>query len=427
MSLRQLVLVGLVWPAVFATARADELQKLRSRGAEVYYLDADLRAAFAEANPKVMPEAKRKLPPVTAPAFDWSAKVTMPHWLGQAKTPHCWLYATMTAFEWNWAIRNGGAAPALAIQPILDRTKKKAGAPHRLALQELLAHGTCTPTAYPHTGWPGRVRGVKMTHRAIAWGPAALGKGVPAVEQIKRALLEQGPLVAGVYVTKRFEAYRGGVFNEHFPVPKGAAAGHSVVILGWDDRKGQGGCWRIQNSWGPWWGHAGFMWIEYGCNNVGVDACWMRPQAVHYNLPEEAHLLVVGDADPFPSLAKAKNVLVPRVPELPVVSPDEAPGKVGERVVLRMEVRGWGKTPAGDVFLCSERSLKDEGCVVLEILQPSLSRFPAREPQALFQHYRGKRVRVRGSLQPVEMLLSDGALRRVILEVVDPGQIEVAD
>jgi hypothetical protein len=426
MHLRHLLLIGLAWWATASTAPADGLQKLRSRGAEVYYLDVDLRAAFAKAHPKGLPEAKRKLPAASAPAFDWSTRVVMPHWLAQQRSPHCWLYAAMTAFEWNWAIRNGGPAPALAVQPILDRTKTKGGAAHKLALEELLAHGTATARAYPHIGRPGRVRGVKMTHRAIAWGPVAVDGGVPTVVQIKNALLEQGPLVASVYVTKQFERYKGGIFNEHAPVPKtGPQTDHSVVILGWDDRKGKTGCWKVQNSWGPWWGLAGFMWIEYGSNNIGAQACWVRPQAVHYNLPEDAHLRIGGNADPFPLLAKTKHSLTPLTPEFPTVTPAEALTMAGERVVLDMQVRGFGKSPDGAVFLCSERSLKNDGCVVVQLLQPYLTKFPAQEGQALFRYYQGKRLHVHGSLQPVRLGLADGAVQRLIVEVAAPEQVEV--
>src|SRR5262245_23278801 len=98
-----------------AGSSADEVQKLRSRGAELYYLDADLRAALAKENPKALPEAKHKLPAATAAAFDWTAEVKRPFTYSQRKSPFCWAFAAVTAFEYNWAIRNGSAAPALAI------------------------------------------------------------------------------------------------------------------------------------------------------------------------------------------------------------------------------------------------------------------------------------------------------------------------
>jgi hypothetical protein len=427
MNVRHLLLAGLAWSAALGPARADELQLLRSRGAEVYFLDMDLRGAFGKANPKVLPEAKRKLPPATVAAFDWSTKVTMPHWLAQAKSQYCWAFATVTAFEWSWAIRNGGAAPALAIQPIIDRTKSKGGAPPQLALEELLAHGTCAPRTYPHKGWPGKVRPVPMTHRAIAWGEVSPG-AMPRAAQIKQALLNHGPLVASVFTTPFFDAYKGGVFNEHFQPPKdGPKSNHTVVIVGWNDRMGRKGCWKIQNSWGPWWGLAGFMWIEYGSNNIGHQACWIRPQSVHYHLPENVHEQITGGADPFPRWPEAKEIAL-GVPNLPVATPAEALKMAGQRLVLQFEAKSWGLlNPAGDVQLLSTRTLKDDQCVIVRLLQPELRKFPAQEGKALFGHYRGKRLRVRGFLQPFTMTVGGTPTTRLVMEVGDPRQIEMVE
>jgi cathepsin L len=428
MRVRRLFLAVLALWATAAPAPADALPKLRSRGAEIFFLDADLRTAYAKTDPN-LPEASRKLPPATTPAFDWSSKVVMPHWLAQARTPYCWAFAAVTAFEWNWAIRNGGQAPALAIQPLLDRTKKVGAAPHKLALEELLAHGTCPPKIYPHVGRSAKVRPVKMTFRAIAWGEVVPDGTLPTVAQLKTALLEMGPLVVSVYTTKRFGAYRGGIFNEHFTIPKvGPRSNHSVVILGWDDRMGRRGCWKVQNSWGPQWGMAGFMWIEYGCNNIGMDACWVRPQSVHYQLPEDAHRLISGQVDAFANWSQAKKLPPAPAPELPTVTPADAPRRVGERIVLDFQVKSVAlQQPAGNVLLASAPNLKDPGCVIVSLLQSDLSKFPVQEPQALFRLYRGKHLRVRGSLQPITFVIGDAKTTVLLLEVGEPRQIEVIE
>jgi hypothetical protein len=308
----------------------------------------------------------------------------------------------------------------------LDRTKKAGGAPHQLALEELLRHGTCPPKLYPHVGRPGKVRPVKMSYRAIAWGEVVPNGQLPKVSELKSALLEMGSLVAGVFTTKQFDAYRGGVFNEHFQVPKpGPGINHSVVILGWDDRKGRRGAWKVQNSWGPQWGMAGFMWIEYGCNNIGQEACWVKPQSVHYQLPEGTHQLVTGSVDPFPNWAQAKKLPPPPPPDLPTVTPEEAPKHIGDRVVLNFRALSVAvQQPAGNVLLVSAANLKEPGCVVVALLKEELTRFPAQEPEALFRLFRGKHLRVRGSLQPATFLTAGVKSAQFLMEVGDPGQIE---
>jgi hypothetical protein len=47
--------------------------------------------------------------------------------------------------------------------------------------------------------------------------------------------------------------------------------GHMVMAVGWDDSKGNGGAFRIQNSWGDKWADGGFCWMEYG---------WLRSAGV---------------------------------------------------------------------------------------------------------------------------------------------------
>lgn len=47
--------------------------------------------------------------------------------------------------------------------------------------------------------------------------------------------------------------------------------GHVVMAVGWDDSKGNGGAFRVQNSWGDQWADGGFYWMEYG---------WLRSDGV---------------------------------------------------------------------------------------------------------------------------------------------------
>jgi C1A family cysteine protease len=95
---------------------------------------------------------------------------------------------------------------------------------------------------------------------------------VASTTAIKQRMLEYGPISVAVYVNSAFQAYNGGVYNactNTLPV------NHAVVLVGWDDSLGAAGAWRLRNSWGPDWGEDGYMWIEYGCGQVGYAACWI--------------------------------------------------------------------------------------------------------------------------------------------------------
>ena len=93
--------------------------------------------------------------------------------------------------------------------------------------------------------------------------------GTPTVDDLKTFVHEHYPITVGIQTTDAFHAYTGGVFNA---CPSKTTMSHYVVIVGWDDSQGHSGAWHIKNSWGTDWGESGFMWIEYGCLNVGTWA-----------------------------------------------------------------------------------------------------------------------------------------------------------
>jgi hypothetical protein len=413
--------VGLVLLATFAAARGDSGQKLRKRGAEVYYADLDLRAAFAKANAGLLPENKRKGPAVTVKAFDWTTVVKKYEVLAQRDSINCWAYAALGAFEYNWAIRNGGAMPVLAVQPILDRVGKDGGGFSGWALDDLLEHGTCPAPAYPHSGKPGKLRDkIKMPYRAIAWGLVTGQGGVPKVEELKQALVDHGPLTANVYYTPRFTAYKGGVFRDDFKPAADSPSNHILLIVGWDDQKGRAGCWKIQNSWGDKWGERGFMWIEYGSNNIGHSACWVRAQSVQYLLPAGIHEQVTPQTAPFNEWSGAKKVK-PAALDLPALTPQEALKKQGERVMVEFKVQGGDISGDGHVQLFSENTWQHEQCLIIRILKSELGKFSAENDRALLDSYRGKQIQVRGSVQMNPINIGN----RPIIEVGNPEQIKV--
>jgi cathepsin L len=196
---------------------------------------------------------------------------------------------------------------------VIDRLQLPGALPHEGVLEDLLEHGTSDLGEYGYTGVPGKVRPkARMQYRLIAWG--SLGpRGKISVSRIKQTILEYGPVVTGVFATPAFEKYRGGVFAEHFRVSPERPTNHAIVIVGWDDKKGKGGCWHIQNSWGLKWGEGGGgMWIEYGCNNVGYHVRWMRAQSLQYHMPKDAHTLVDAKASPFYRWPSAIAVPLPK-------------------------------------------------------------------------------------------------------------------
>jgi cathepsin L len=88
---------------------------------------------------------------------------------------------------------------------------------------------------------------------------------------MKDAICKYGAIAACVKVTPAFQAYKNGVFNEFAYVSGEKDINHAITIVGWDDKKN---AYLVKNSWGPQWGDDGYVWVEYGCNNIGYGATW---------------------------------------------------------------------------------------------------------------------------------------------------------
>lgn len=104
---------------------------------------------------------------------------------------------------------------------------------------------------------------------ALAWDYVSSPPDkLPSVEELKKALIEHGPLAVPIFYDECLGNYRGGVFNERDL----QNINHVMLLVGWDDKKG---AWLVKNSWGTEWGEKGFGWIKYGSNNIGMFAAWI--------------------------------------------------------------------------------------------------------------------------------------------------------
>jgi len=97
------------------------------------------------------------------------------------------------------------------------------------------------------------------------------GSAGHSVEAMKQSILDYGPISVSLIANGAFQAYSGGVFNA---CAQGGVldVNHAVVLVGWDDALGTEGVWILRNSWDDDWGMDGYMYIEYGCSQVGAFA-----------------------------------------------------------------------------------------------------------------------------------------------------------
>ncbi len=269
-------------------------------------LDDDARNEFDRLHPGVLPDLKLQLPPAGAAEFDW-CNLNKVSEARRQLSGDCWANATTEALECNYLIRNNRRV-SLSSQPLLDYLKLGAFADKEMADKSARASdfflkiGTATLASYPYTGEPANPRNVALPYRAVAWGYVQRDDKHPTDAQLKSALLRHGPLVVDVRTTPKFKAYKGGLYEETITADmKDKTGWHAVLLVGWDDTRGNKGAWKIKNTWGTTWGVQGFMWIGRGCNELGRNAVWLRAASTYYS-PGNAFTSLATDARPLPSV-----------------------------------------------------------------------------------------------------------------------------
>jgi len=278
-------------------------EQVNATAVKLLKLDAEARSEFNKEHPGVLPDRKLSLPKATANAFDWCNlnKVSEAH---HQLTGDCWANAAVEALECSNLIRNNRRVE-LSPQPVIDHLRNGAaeiGGSSYEACDYLLKTGTARLSTYPYTGKPAAPQKINLPYRACAWGYVVNDDNAPSTAQLKQALLRHGPVAISVFASPKFDAYKGGLFSEvNPPNPEHKLTNHVVLLVGWDDSRGKNGAWKVKNSWKPGWGEQGFMWIEYGINNIGRKAVWVEAQSTHYNLPGDFAKLVP-EARPLPRI-----------------------------------------------------------------------------------------------------------------------------
>lgn len=222
--------------------------------------------------------------------FSWRASqpsiVTPSRDQGQWNT--CWAFATVSTFESAYArvnVPTGSQIPLFSEQAVINcsgaGTAQNGG---WWAFAYLRDFGATPYATLPYTGAgpPVPPSSCRQTtpYRALSYNYVdAQNAYYPDRNLIKQAILEHGPVAAGVFATDAFMSHLDGtVFRERFgPGGQGydrtIGANHAIVIIGWNDQQG---AWIIKNSYGPEnWGVSGFGYLAYETNNIGFGAAWV--------------------------------------------------------------------------------------------------------------------------------------------------------
>ena len=90
---------------------------------------------------------------------------------------------------------------------------------------------------------------------------------VSGIDQIRKELMDNGPLEVTFAVYKDFFDYKSGVYQRH---SDDFAGYHAVKLIGWGEENGIP-YWLCTNSWNTNWGDGGFFKILRGSNECDIE------------------------------------------------------------------------------------------------------------------------------------------------------------
>jgi C1A family cysteine protease len=140
-------------------------------------------------------------------------------------------------------------------------------------LDALVREGVCFEANYPYVAVNQKAdipNGTTRTLKIRGYDSSA------NTAQMKRWLVEDGPLVTSFTVYDDFFAFFNGGTGVYRHVSGGVAGGHAVCVVGYDDARS---AWICKNSWGSRTAHPdGCFLIAYG--QCGIDSRMYVPQDV---------------------------------------------------------------------------------------------------------------------------------------------------
>ena len=206
-------------------------------------------------------------------SFDWRKYGIVSPVRQQGTCGSCYMFSAMASYEAGYNLfykKNVDVSE----QHFLDcqNIGKCQGGWYGSVFDKMTKSGGLEEAIYPYKA-RNSTCSVKSGEKYFAMDSGYIGEylKMASVEEIKEGLCKHGVLSSAVFATRMFTAYAGGIFDEHAKV---SGVNHAINIVGWDDSKK---AWLMRNSWGEQWGEKGYMWIEYGSNNIGTGTTWVAP------------------------------------------------------------------------------------------------------------------------------------------------------
>jgi len=217
-------------------------------------------------------------------AFNWRDINMMTPVKNQKQCGSCWAFSGMAVYESVYKIMHGRELD-LSEQYVVDCLEGVTAANVKadcgscgggnvpFLFRTMVSSGTALETQFPYQAINTSCskKNAEMPYKIKQQGYVSYT--TPTVKEIKEAICKYGPVFSSLKVTTLFQAYGGGVYDEKVQVSGPRDTNHAIVIVGWDDSKN---AWLVRNSWSEQWGEDGYVWVQYGCANIGNNVAWIR-------------------------------------------------------------------------------------------------------------------------------------------------------
>ena len=151
---------------------------------------------------------------------------------------------------------------------------------------ECSAINKCKDCTHPKGAKPGDKGNCWATPKYPVWKVTQFGT-VSGADKMKAEIFARGPISCGIEATRKLDEYTGGIYSESKLYPM---INHEIAVVGWGKENGVE-FWIGRNSWGTYWGEAGFFRIRMHRDNLGIerDCSWGAvDKQPHYVSTEES-------------------------------------------------------------------------------------------------------------------------------------------